>query len=117
MTTLYYFGCWDRSGHYLWNGPSSLSRHEKALPFQTKILDCGLLDPHKPQTQSHGVINVINGWTVLSFWDRTGDTRIGSNSAFIADCPMTFDEICQKAKETYPELWDRINQAAPITLA
>lgn len=54
-----------------------------------------------------GVLVYIDGWTVLSFWDRTGDRRPNSNSAFLVRDVVSFHTVCAIIQYQYPHLWSR----------
>lgn len=110
--TIYYFGVESASqrGHYLFNSEMrSVSMQQNELPFQSCILDAGLIPPNENQKHSEHFLSVINGWTILSMWDRSGDPRPGSNSSFIAKGVMSQTEIEQLATRTFPEIWMRIH--------
>jgi len=59
------------------------------------------------QVQGHARLTHHNGWTILAFWDRTGDSRGNSNSAFLEQGEHSFDEMVAKAKATFPKIWER----------
>lgn len=46
-------------------------------------------------------------WTILAFWDRSGDSRSGSNTAFILEGTHDYPAALKLAKETFPELFER----------
>lgn len=48
-----------------------------------------------------------DGWTALSFWDRTGDSRDNSNSTFLFDAALSFDEAVAATREHFPALFAR----------
>lgn len=48
-----------------------------------------------------------DGWTALSFWDRTGDSRGNSNSTFLFDSVMSFEEAIDAAREHFSALFER----------
>lgn len=50
-------------------------------------------------------------WTALSFWDRTGDKRPSSNSNFVARGDFTADEMIALAREHFPEVMARLDEA------
>lgn len=108
----YYFGCVDRAGHELMNknlnyGRSYISKRD--IPFSLRILDTGLLPENGAQIEGKGSITHINDWTIVSFWDRSVDSRQGSNSAFIVNTKMDLEEFIRKAKEVFPSLWKRFD--------
>lgn len=59
------------------------------------------------QVEGHAKLTHHKGWTILSFWDRTGDSRGNSNSAFIEQGEHSFDDMVEKAKKEYGWIWER----------
>jgi hypothetical protein len=56
---------------------------------------------------------IHDGWTVISFWDRSADRRGACNSAFVVhEVVRDFDEMTRRAKETFPTIYARF----PFTL-
>ena len=51
-----------------------------------------------------------DGWTLVSMWDRSGDSRHGSHSSFIIDKHLEPEEALRVAKEHYPTVFHRIEQ-------
>jgi hypothetical protein len=104
-TKLLYFGCIDQSGHYLWGDPQRRSFDFSDTPWDTQV-DGGLcMQGGQPQGQA--VLHQKDGWTAIAFWDRSVDSRPGSNSAFLADKLLSFDEIVALSKERFPAVWKR----------
>lgn len=114
-----YFGNLQSSGHVLhgewWSGKVQTfnvrgeSRHldQGFLPFNQR----GRLEE-----QNEGVAwltHTDEGLTVLSFWDRSGDPRGGSCSAFIIDGRVDFETAVMFSKAMWPSVWSRI--MFPIT--
>lgn len=112
MTPIYYFGAWSnlRLGHYLYlpGGAAAGYDAEKSLPFRESILDSGLLIQEGSQTECVVHRSVINGWTILCFWDRSGDSRSGSNSAFVIGDECTTETGMKLAREKFPEVFARL---------
>lgn len=120
-----YFGCWGPAGHYFYRPDGHCSskevRHKMAAEGIYPMIDGGFCPgshqnpdgstrrPERGPPQEEGVARLThhNGWTILAFWDRTGDTRYGSNSNFIRGDLWDFKTMVAKAKETYPRLWER----------
>ena len=53
----------------------------------------------------------LGGWGVsaLSFWDRTGDSRPGSNSTFFAPgLTISAEDIVAGSKRLFPQVWARL---------
>ena len=67
----------------------------------------------KPQVQGELHLAVINGWTLLSMWDRSGDSRPGSNAVFLAEGNHTIDDMKSIATEKFPAIWKRIQGNTP----
>ena len=127
----FYFGCWSRSGHHL-HKPNGRSVYDVKLPW--KYID-GVLQPHAHpmiekangnrhvksvdsdlQVQSLAALHHKDGWTVLAMWDRTVDTRYGCNANFFAKGTHTYAEMVPIIEEHFPQIWKRINAAAPVRL-
>lgn len=110
MTCLY-FGVWEagEAGHYLYRPGGSFAGRdaERSLPFAPHILDSNLLPQEGEQRE--GVVHrcVINGWTVLTFWDRSGDSRGCSNSAFIIEGEHATVAGLDIARERFPTIVTR----------
>ena len=116
---IYFFGCYTvgGGGHLLWSPYGSRREAEDSMPFVYRILDAALLGPdlQTDQVQGKGVRVLINGWTVVSFWDRTGDSRHGPNSAFVAEGDVSTEEVLRHAQATYPKVLERLRKAG-VTL-
>lgn len=121
---MYYFGCSklkprDPVGHYLHDNNL---RHdwdvEKGLPvlwrngkidggFAARVYQPNGDSIEAPQGQARWMM--CQGWTLISFWDRTGDSRPGSSSTFISKEHLTFEQMVAIAKEEFPQIWNRFN--------
>lgn len=122
----FYFGCLrdvglhTQAGHFLYNerlGSTYPGHHgEIAFPFQYEKLD-GQFQPReskqysnhrgdeKPQGQAR--LTQVSGWTVLAFWDRSGDSRGASNSSFVFDQILDGETALMWARKTFPQLFER----------
>lgn len=107
----FYHGCIGGAGHYLWDAGPHKCWSGGGLPFRASILDAGLLDPQREQAE--GVVRrvVIAGWTVLAFWDRSIDSRPGSNSAFVVEGEHSTADALQVAKQNFPAVFERFRFA------
>ena len=132
MEPCYYFGCVDHPGHFLFVSDGSergfrpCRWNETPEPFGVdgRKLDGGYAPgPRKAdwwypdgayQIQSLGQLHHVDGWTVLSMWDRSVDARMGCNSSFLIRGKHTFNEMVALAAKHFPEVWKRINDAAPV---
>lgn len=118
-----YFGCDRRAGHFLhhpgmrhaaWNWGD-----EKPWPDIPWTRIDGALCPNViqkswglentgPQTLGLGLIHHKDGWTAWAFWDRTVDSRLGSNSIFFAEGEHDLDGMKALAQEHFPQVWKRV---------
>lgn len=108
MREVLFFGCRDVPGHYLYARGKSIQY--ESSPWGT-ALDGGILTPdyyHADKTIT-GEVAVAhkNGWTAIAFWDRSGDSRPGSNSAFLISEIITGDELLDLARQQWPEIFSR----------
>ncbi len=123
---MFYFGPWDRAGHYFFNEYGNDVDEGKiaGFPFghcDGKIAVDGRLQPHtcnkQPKDchrgtcaqQGESLVHHIRGWTALSFWDSSVDTRGGCNSTYFAEGTFTFDEMAAMAKERFAFRWNKMN--------
>lgn len=114
---LFYFGCWNGAGHYL-RGPSE-NMGVAVGPFTLGMLDGGFAyhvrDRSGMFVQDENAVSVTHykGWTVMAMWDRSVDTRGGSNAAFICDGLRSHEEMWKLARKYYPRIVARL-KAAPF---
>lgn len=68
-------------------------------------------DSHRAPEMPQGVaaLHHKDGWTALSFWDRTGDSRPASNSTFLIEGTLDFDEALAEARERFSLLFERFD--------
>lgn len=105
----YYFGIQGEVGHYLYKGRQHFNERylPDDFPVSVAALDGRLLPPKLPQKQGRAELIHIGGWTILTFWDRSFDTRYGSSSTFVMEGTFDFDEAAGLAREQYPSIWNR----------
>jgi hypothetical protein len=124
MTRMFYFGPWDRAGHYLHDERGNhVYRREQlgSFPWDEMSADHGIDGQLQPgcykkfdhwrsgeQREGEALIHHKNGWTALCFWDRSVDTRGGCNSNYFAEGTFTFDEIVAMAKERFAYRWKKM---------
>lgn len=72
------------------------------------------MPPAHPQEQGKLHLAHINGWTVVSMWDRTGDTRGGSCASWLIEGVHTLAEAVPIMRESFPDLWRRIQPEAEV---
>lgn len=111
MPEMLFFGAVKQPGHFLHraNGQRAGRSIERSLPFRAGILDGGLLPESGEQPEGAAGHCELNGWTIVSFWDRSVDKRPGSNSAFLFADRRYFPGIIAIAKLQLPWFWERIN--------
>ena len=112
------------SGHIMhaaqspYHGREAYDEYDR-FPFPWMNLD-GQFAPRKAKTagqyiggkgeefpQGQARLTHIKGWTVVSFWDRTGDSRGNSNTAFVFDERLSGEDALRIAREKFPELFAR----------
>ncbi len=106
----FYFGVWDKreAGHYLFDvDGTAIYRHKSPIPFSNAKLDGGFAPLDGMQPQGVARLTHADGWTVLSFWDRSGDHRPGSHSTFVLHGTRDFAAAVELARATFPSIWAR----------
>ena len=107
MSEILYFGCVGRSGHYVYEPCSTFrSRNIGESAEWLRSMD-GELPPKTTSLEGAATITHRHNSTVISFWDRSVDTRPGSSSTFLIPGLMDFDTAKGVAKATFPEIWKR----------
>ena len=117
MSAVYYFGCWGEPGHYLYSPRSGMLPHA-TLPARIRArIDGGFCCAALPgadyderkaaEAEGLALLHHVEGWTVLAFWDRSGDSRYGSHSTFLAQGTLGFDAMVAMARESFPQVWAR----------
>lgn len=110
---IYYFGCGRDVGHYFYEPgkPSSTSRNIVAVLPESwqKVYDAGLPpDKRRGQTEGHAKLHHEQGWTALSFWDRSVDSRGNSHSTFFVRANLDFMPMLNLCAVKFPEVFERI---------
>lgn len=125
-----YFGCVGSPGHFLWESDSRWARVEpRDWPASLRSPRMGpgamldgryapgcVPDPslpawkRKPTAQVDGAaaLHHVDGWTVLASWDRSVDSRGGSNSVFVIRGTHDYEGACKLAEQAFPKVWERI---------
>jgi hypothetical protein len=107
-----YFGCGDQSGHYAFEeGTRYRSSDSSFAAFDGTL-------PPQPERQLYvASFSRLGGWgfSALSWWDRSVDSRPGSNSTILApSLTIEPDTMLAEAKRRFPWVFDRLPQ--PIRL-
>lgn len=123
---MFYFGPWSEAGHYFFDESGRSIQEEKipGFPFGhdgARIPVDGCLQPgcqkdrygrwnHRdtPEVEGEALLHHISSWTVLSFWDRSVDTRGACNSNYFAEGGFTFDQMVEMAKARFAGRWSRM---------
>jgi len=109
---IFYFGKrYKHSGHHLYSSRGMVYDRDlpNDFPCPPYALDGGFLPPKRPQREGRAHLVHFTGWTVLAFWDRSGDSRRNSGSSFIVRGHHGFNEVITKTKKAFPEIWERID--------
>ncbi len=106
MSTLYYFGCWNQAGHYL-HAPGG-EWVDKAGPFDYHIDGCF---PPKREDVTIAALIHTKGWTILAMWDRSVDSRPGSNANFLMEGTHDTAAMWALARQHYPQIVARLKSA------
>lgn len=136
-TPVYFCGVkWDqKSGHILYNPDGNYAEDDKKLKDSLGVIENFITNDGRtinlpgiefvksgnrcPQNkipgknellQIQGAANIhhFNGWTLLAFWDRTGDARGNSYSNFFTYGTWNFDQMCLVVRHEYPLIWKRL---------
>lgn len=127
---MFYFGVWRDSGHFLVheNGVSVRDSERGTFPWNEwgGEID-GKLQPHRSGCKQQAycgctndpegvaALHHKNGWTALSFWDRSLDGRGGCNSNYFAEGTFSFDDMVEMSKTRFKTRWDKMT--FPVTLS
>lgn len=110
---MFYFGCGEESGHFLFDADAHrVPRHHipRDFPFGNYDGIDGTFCPPGEQVQGRIAIWRADGWAVLSWWDRSVDTRPGSHSTFVLRTQgnPTDRELVRSAVAAFPWVFARI---------
>jgi hypothetical protein len=100
---VFYFGCIGDVGHFVWNIHGQ--RVANTSPWGDEV-DGGLC-PAGKQVEGAASLHHEDGWTALAFWDRSVDSRPGSNSVFLIEGEYDFESAVEVAREAFPQIWQR----------
>src|SRR2546429_6333700 len=89
-----YFGVWNASklGHHLYDRNGYFA-HGLPLPFLEHTLDGQYCPVDPEEREGRARVTHIGGWTILAFWDRSGDQPDNSNSAVVEKGEWTFGQM------------------------
>jgi hypothetical protein len=114
--SVYFWGCWERSGHHLWKPTGeSIARPHQEIGLPWASID-GTLCPGAnglgwalASAQEEGLVRVsrLGGWTALAWWDRSVDTRHGSNAGLFADADLEPGDLLAEGFRLFPQIFGR----------
>lgn len=119
---MFYFGPWDQAGHYFFD-VDGLRPHSSQIarcPWTENEID-GVLQPgcaltrggywtHTgPELEGKALVHYKDGWTALSFWDRSVDSRPASNSTYIVEGTVAFEQMVEFAKKSFAARWNKMS--------
>jgi hypothetical protein len=100
-----YFGTRQRDRYGLfWDHEASPGEIDAKFPPRTN-------DGHDEAAQGLARTVLWRGWTIVAFWDRSGDPRGRCNSAFAVRGIFSFDAVMATAREAYPWVFERLAKA------
>lgn len=106
-TKVLFYGIWSDDGHFLhFPGGDAVGQRRRELPQELQYPDGTFCRP----IQAQGIcrINFVEGWTILSFWDRSAiDKRPGCNSNFMAFGRHNFEAMKKLIEINYPSIVKR----------
>lgn len=108
--TVIFFGSDGSTGHKS-RGPTPMPAWKftrEGQPWGLAI-DGSLAPLGRNQAQGEALLHHRDGWTAIAFWDRTGDRRMNSNSVFLVNEIVTFDELVDRARREWPDLFNRFD--------
>jgi hypothetical protein len=115
----YYFGCQRTAGHHWWRPNRTDTAYDVRKIVGANVgdhIDGGFCPGAvrgdvwkrtRPETEGEAALHHVDGWTVLSFWDRSVDARGACNSNFVARGTHTYPIMCAIAEAQFPEVWNR----------
>lgn len=115
---VFYFGCYNSIGHkfYSAGGLPMSEKDWEDMPWKYSSIDGTYAPAERPRKhvvipEPDGVCKLYHhrGWTMVAFWDKSFDSRTGSNSVFIVEGEYKFSSAISRAKSVFPEIFRRFN--------
>lgn len=103
----FYFGTYQRPGHYMWDENWRDVGHPRVdeTPGPWGWPDGKL---HPRAADGIAAIHHKDGWTAVAFMNRAWDSRPSCNSAFLFDAELTFDEAMVLARKKFGHVLDQL---------
>lgn len=116
-----YFGCVHEAGHGWFSRHllSAAADGRLVQPALGRHVDTGFAPgmsvggPHDkrifPEVEGDAALHHLPGgsWTVLSYWDRSVDSRPGSHSTFVAAGKHSYATMVAIIEAQFPSIWAR----------
>lgn len=107
-----YFGCVGQVGHYLYmpgdRGPVQPHGMESRRLAWASICDGGLMDANREeQVEGAATWSHVKGYSIVSFWDRSVDSRFASSSSFLVYGVVSFDQVLDISRKMFPTIFER----------
>jgi hypothetical protein len=117
MSEFYFFGVKDPEhlGHHLYDRNLHIIYEHPGRNLPGWMYHCldATLAPPDSQEERIATLSYLAGWTVLAFWDRSGDKRGQSNAAIVSPGIRTFEYMVELLRAGFPLIHGRL--AGPIT--
>jgi len=109
---MFYCGCLAEPGHYLWRENQHKVSWKETDTIQPwgHWIDGGLTPLQEGRAAvANGVARLMHahGWTSLSWWDNSIDSRPGSHSTFVVAGTWSAEEMCSMARARFPWVFER----------
>ena len=103
-----YFGCTGYAGHFIHRHGCRRPQMISVTPWNNDI-DGGPLKRAKipDLITDQYCTERKDGWTLIAFWDRSGDSRPGSHSTFVIHADIPSQELFALARAQWPEIFNR----------
>jgi hypothetical protein len=92
---------------FLYDPQGHNAEQKVKLPIDVGYLDARFTPNDVKETEGVAHLTYIPDWTVLGFYDRSGDGRYASNSNFVVRGKHSFDEMVMIARAKFPSIWNR----------
>jgi len=116
---VYYYGCWDSrcNSFYLPDGGQLSPRDHDQLK-ELLVRDClsiftigdRLMTDLPVSAEGRAHLFHMNGWTYLTFPNKSYDPRDGNHSDFFTQGIWDFDTMCRIAQQEYPMIWKKLDE-------
>lgn len=109
---VFYYGAVGGPGHYLHNDKLTVIHDRPSFDFPVDpfVLDGRLLPKTKGQQEGMCELWTNGRWTILTFWDRSEDSRMGSSSSFVIEGRHDFRSTEAIAERHFPILFERFKK-------